>query len=158
MRTPKRVKQYMLYALPKEGQPIYAKDAQGNIIYDTMPDGTSQPREVGKTTNEFENPVPFYNSVTGTLTEDELMAFGDYPGMKVKMTYKKGSLPFVVGTKVWLNNEVEIYSEALYPSDNLFPGFLFPNGKADFETADFTVIGIQDVGRHFYKALLVENA
>ena len=87
MRTPKRVKQYMLYALPKEGQPIYAKDAQGNIIYDTMPDGTSQPREVGKTTNEFENPVPFYNSVTGTLTEDELMAFGDYPGMKVKMTY-----------------------------------------------------------------------
>jgi hypothetical protein len=75
------------------------------------------------------------------------------------MTYKKGELPFVVGTKIWLNNIPEYEEAEIYPSDELYPSnFLFPNGIVDEKSADFTVIGIQDVGRHFYKALLVKNA
>lgn len=159
MRTPKRVKQFMIYSLPIGGEPIYATDSSGNIIYDPMPDGNTVARVVGETKEGYSEPVEFYNSITGTLTEDELMAFGNEPGMKAKMTYKKGELPFVVGTKIWLNNVPEYEEAEIYPSDELYPSnFLFPNGIVDEKSADFTVIGIQDVGRHFYKALLVKNA
>ena len=54
------------------------------------------------------------------------------------MTFKKGTLPLTVGALIWHNTEPDIK-------------------HFDKDTADYRVIGIQDTGRHFYKALLVEN-
>lgn len=135
MRTPKRVKQKMYYSLPSPGEPIYATDEQGNIIYDTMPDGESVPRKVGETPDGYSSPVEFANSITGDLTADELQAFGAEPRMKCKMTYKKGEFPFVVNTLIWKDTQV--------------------TDPVDEGSADYRIIGIQSTGRHFYKALMV---
>ena len=136
MRTPRRVKQKMYYSLPSAGQPIYATDESGNIIYDTMPDGEQVARKVGETPESYSEPVEFKNSITGDLTADELQAFGTEPRMKCKMTYKKGEFPFVVDTLIWKDSE---------PTTN----------PVIESSADYRIIGIQDTGRHFYKALMV---
>ena len=141
MRTPKRVKQKMYYSLFTSGTPIYERDASGNIIYDEMPDGTSQPRVIGETDNQYATPVEFYNSITGELTVEELQAFGNEPRMKAKMTYKKGEFPLTVDALIWHNTEPIIDQQ----------------GNFNKDSADYRIIGIQDTGRHFYKALLVKN-
>ena len=136
MRTPKRVKQVMYYSIPSVGQPIYETDAEGHIIYDTMPDGERIPRQVGETPEGYSVPTKFLNSITGSLTEDELQAFGTETRQKAKMTYKKGEFPFVVNTLIWKDT---------IPLE----------GEVDEGSADYRIIGIQNTGRHFYKALLV---
>ena len=157
MRTAKRTKQKMFYSIPLNGEPIYARDSEGNIIYDTMPDGEQVARVVGETDITFSQPVEFYNSITGTLTQEELLAFGDEPREKAKMTYKKGEFPFVAGTKIWLRNEIEYREGELYPSELLYPSdILFPNGLPDTDSADYRVVGVYNTGRHFDKALLVK--
>lgn len=138
MRTSRRVKQKMYYATIHEGSPIYAKDDEGNIIYDNMPDGESIPRVVGETPEGYDEPIEFYNSITGTLTADEIQAFGSADKVKVKMTYPKGLYPFTTGVLIWKDSEV---------------GYN-PDGTVDENSADYRIIGVQDTGRHFYKALL----
>lgn len=135
MRTPKRVKQIMYYSLPSAGIPIYETDSEGNIIYDTMPDGEQVPRVVGESPDSYSTPVKFMNSITGELTADELMAFGAETMGRCKMTYKKGEFPFVVNTLIWKDTT--------------------PETPVDETSADYRIIGIQSTGRHFYKALLV---
>ena len=135
MRTPKRVKQIMYYSLPSAGEPIYARDSEGEIIYDTMPDGETVARLVGEAPEGYSKPVLFKNSITGELTADELQAFGTETTGRCKMTYKKGEFPFVVNTLIWKDTE--------------------PTDPVDETSADYRIIGIQDTGRHFYKALLV---
>ena len=125
----------MWYSLPSQGEPIYERDANGNIIYDVMPDGESVPRQVGETPDGYSEPVKFLNSITGSLTEDELKAFGVEAKGVCKMTYKKGEFPFVVNTLIW--------------KDTL------PTDPVDEGTADYRIVGIQNTGRHFYKALMV---
>ena len=135
MRTPKRVKQVMWYSLPSQGQPIYERDSEGNIIYDVMPDGEQIPRQVGESPDGYSVPIKFLNSITGSLTEDELQAFGVEAKGVCKMTYKKGEFPFVINTLVWKDTE--------------------PTNPVDEKTANYRIVGIQNTGRHFYKALMV---
>lgn len=135
MRTPKRVKQVMWYSLPSQGQPIYERDSEGNIIYDVMPDGEQIPRQVGESPDGYSAPIKFLNSITGSLTEDELQAFGVEAKGVCKMTYKKGEFPFVINTLVWKDTE--------------------PTNPVDEKTANYRIVGIQNTGRHFYKALMV---
>ena len=135
MRTPKRVKQVMWYSLPSQGQPIYERDSEGNIIYDVMPDGEQIPRQVGESPDGYSAPIQFLNSITGSLTEDELQAFGVEAKGVCKMTYKKGEFPFVINTLVWKDTE--------------------PTNPVDEKTANYRIVGIQNTGRHFYKALMV---
>ena len=140
MRTPRRVKQRMYYSTIHDGTPIYATDDDGNIIYDTMPDGVKIPRYVGETPEGYDEPIEFYNSITGDLTEDELQSYGSEAKGKAKVTYKKGLLPFTVGTIIWKDSEIG-YKD---------------NGEVDENSADYRVVGVQRTGRHFTKALLVE--
>ena len=136
MRTPKRVKQVMYYSLPIPGEPIYEKDAYGNIIYDLMPDGQRVPRKAGETPDSYLKPVRFLSSITGNLTQDELMAFGIEAKGLAKMTYKKGEFPFEINTLIWKDSTP-------------------PQNEVDEGSADYRIVGIQKTGRYFYKALLV---
>ncbi len=136
MRTPKRTKQIMYYALPKPGEPIYERDFYGEIIFDRMPDGELVPRKAGETPDTYYEPVRFLNSITGDLTQDELQAFGIEANGVCKMTYKKNEFPFEINTLIWKDSEP-------------------PQGKVDEGSADYRIVGIQKTGRHFYKALLV---
>lgn len=138
MRTPRRVKQRMFYATFHEGRPIYEKDADGNIIYDVMPDGVQIPREIGEEPPGYDEPVEFYNSITESLTADELQAFGPEPRQKAKMTYHKDEFPFIVGVLIWKDSEVRYLED----------------GRVDEKSADYRVINVQTTGRHFYKAML----
>jgi len=139
MRTPRRVKQKMYVAYYHDGEPLYDRDEEGNIIYDTMPDGETVPRKVGETPAGYDDPTEFWNSITGDLTEDELQAFGSEAQGMAKMTFKRDEYDFAVGDLIWKESEIE-----------------YKDGKVDESSADYRVIGIQCTGRHFFKALLAE--
>lgn len=138
MRTPRRVKQQMFLASYHNGSPLYEKDSNGNIIYDTMSDGTQIPRQIGEIPPGYDEPVEFYNSITSDLSAEELQAFGTEPHTKAKMTYRKGDLDISVSDLIWKDNEI-----------------VYVDGVVDEKSADFRVVGIQK-GRNFYKALLVK--
>lgn len=139
MRTPRRTKQQMYYSALHDGEPIYERDEEGNIIYDVMPDQERIPRVVGESPAGYDEPTEFWNSITGELTADELQAFGSEPKDKAKMTYHKGEFPFSVGTLIWKDSEIKHNDD----------------GTVDENSADYRIIGIQTTGRHYYKALLV---
>ena len=140
MRTPRRVKQTMYYSTIHEGHPIYALDDEGNIVYDTMPDGELVPRKVGESPEGYDEPVEFFNSITGDLAEAELQAYGSEAKGMAKITYPKGKYPFEVGVVIWKDSEIGRKED----------------GTVDETTADYRVVGVQTTGRHFSKALLAE--
>lgn len=141
MRTARKVRQKMYYALKEEPQPIYERDADGNIIY-LIVGGESIPKETGSTTNGIQEPIPFENSIGSSLTQDELEAFGVQGRTLASMTYPRGKYPFQIGTLIWLNSEV---------------GRL-DSGEVDEGSADFVVAGINTTGQHFWRAILRSNA
>ncbi len=137
MRTARRKTQKMLYSNFHSSEPLYLTDADGNIIYQTMPDGVEVPVTSGETKEGYDEPTEFWNSISGTLTEDELHAFGGEKSAVAKITYRKEEYPFRVGTLVWKNSEVK------------HKGYI-----VDETSADYRVMGILDEGQHFYRAIL----
>lgn len=138
MRTSRRVKQKMFYSTFAPGEPIYERDSEGNIIYDDMPDGTTQPRVIGEETARYVEPIEFWNSISGELTPDELQAFGTEAKGMAKITYPKDKYPFAIGDVIWKKSEIK------YKSDE----------TVDDMSADYRIIGLKETGRHFYTALL----
>lgn len=137
MRTALKIKQRMFYSNFTKEIPIYEKDSEGNVIYRTMPDGTSIPLTTGETIQGYEVPHEFYNSITATLTEDEIQAFGGEKKAVAKITFHKNEFPFVTGTLIWKNSAVEYDGEVV-----------------DAKSADYRVVGLLDEGQHFYRAIL----
>ena len=137
MRTNRRIKQKMFYSNFSESKPIYVTDDDGNIIYDTMPDGVKVPRTTGETKEGYDEPTEFWNSISGTLTEDELQAFGGERRAIAKITFKKDEYPFRIGTLIWKNSEVG-----------------YKDGDVDETSADYRIMGILDEGQHFYRAIM----
>ena len=137
MRTNRRIKQKMFYSNFSESIPIYVTDGDGNIIYDTMPDGEEVPRTTGETKEGYDEPTEFWNSISGTLTEDELQAFGGERRAVAKMTYRKGDYLFSVGTLIWKNSEV-----------------VYKDGEVDETSADYRIMGILDEGQHYFRAIM----
>ena len=138
MRTSRRIKQVMYYSNFCEEIPIYERDSEGNIIYREMPDGTLTPLVTGETIQGYEAPHEFLNSITATLTEDELMAFGGEKRAIAKTTYRRGEFPFKLGTLIWKQSEVK-YDE---------------KGNVDPKSADYKVMGVLDEGQNFHRAIL----
>ena len=137
MRTARRKKQKMFYSNFTKEIPIYEKDSEGNVIYREMPDGTSIPLTTGEPIQGYEDPHEFFNSITATLTEDEIQAFGGEKKAVAKITFHKGEFPFVTGTLIWKNSAVKYEDEVV-----------------DAKSADYRVVGILDEGQHFYRAIL----
>lgn len=138
MRTSRRVKQKMYVSKTKPGEPIYERDESGNIKYDVMPDGERVPRLIGETPEGYTEPIEFYNSISGELTEDELQAFGTESRAMAKMTYRKEDHEFGVGDVIWKESEIRRKEDE----------------SVDETSADYRVIGIQNTGRYYFKALL----
>lgn len=137
MRTARRKKQRMFYSNFHKSEPVYLKDDEGNIIYRTMPDGVQIAVKDGETKEGYDEPTEFWNSISGTLTEDELMAFGKEARAVAKITYHKGDFPFRIGTLIWKNSEV---------------GYI--GDEVDENSADYRIMGILDEGQHFYRAIM----
>lgn len=139
MRTARRVRQRMFYSLYEGKQKTYVRDDEGNIIYDII-GGEYVPRTTGEPIITYSEPVEFFNSISGELTEDEMRAFGSEKLGNAKMTYRKDEFPFKTGTLVWKNTE---------------PNYV--EGVVDTESADYVVLGVLDAGKHFWKCILTEN-
>ena len=75
MRTPRRIKQPLIYALLKGKEPIYERDKEGNIVYKII-GGEKIPKTTGEKRDVYSAPITFYNSISGDLTENEVQAFG----------------------------------------------------------------------------------
>ena len=139
MRTARRKTQKMFYSNIHKSEPIYLKDEEGNIVYRTMPDGQTIPVKDGETKEGYDEPTEFYNSISGTLTEDELQAFGGETRAVAKITFRKEEFPFHVGTLIWKDSEIKHIDEEI-----------------DENSADYRVMGLLDEGQHFYRAILAK--
>lgn len=138
MRTPRRVKQRMYYALPKKLVDTYETDERGNIVYREI-NGKRVAVKNGKHMT-YTSPSMFYNSITSDLTADDLASFGaDNSGKKAKMTYRMGEFPFKTGVLIWKTSQVK-----------------YINGEIDPTSADYEVVGIKDTGQYFCNAMLKE--
>lgn len=140
MRTAKRKKVRMYYSNFVENSPVYVRDSEGNIVYQTMPDGTSVPKKTGQFQDTFEEPTVFYNSITGELTQDEWKAFGHENYGSAVMTYNNGEFPFVAGTLIWKDSAIG-YKE---------------DGTVDESTADYRIMGIDKTGQYFTRVVMEE--
>ena len=138
MRTPRRTKQRMYYVLPKKLVDEYKRDEKGEIVYRNV-NGKKVAVKEGKRMT-YTSPSMFYNSITSTLTADELASFGaDNSGKKAKITYRAGEFPFKTGTLIWLHSQI-----------------VYKNGEIDPTSADYMIVGINDTGQYFYNAMLKE--
>lgn len=137
MRTPRRVRQPLIYALLKGKEPIYERDKDGNIIYKIVA-GEKIPKTTGEKRDIYSAPITFYNSISGQLTEDELQAFGTQNNAIAKMTYHREQYPFRTGTLIWKTSEVQYLDD----------------GTPDPTSADYRVIGIMTEGQYFWKCLM----
>ena len=141
MRTSRKIKQHMYYALKGEPKPQYERDENGDIVY-IIVGGEEVPKEIGEPTSGIGEPVEIYNSIGSQLTQDEIEAFGVQGRTLASMTYRVGEYPFTVGTLIWLNSEVKRTE----------------TGEVDEGSADFVVAGINTTGQHFWRAILRSNA
>lgn len=139
IRTNRRIRQKMYYVMPIGQVPIYETDDDGNIIY-IIRGGTKIPKESGLYKQGYSTPTMFYNSITGTLTEDELQAFGNEARGNAKMTYHRNEYPFGPGTLIWKDSEMR------YKAD----------GTIDDDSADYRVVGVLTSGQHFWRCILSE--
>lgn len=137
MRTPRKIKQPLIYALLTGKEPVYEKDKDGNIIYKIVA-GERVPKTAGDPRDKYSAPITFYNSISGQLTEDELQAFGVQSNVSAKMTYKRGQYPFKTGTVIWKTSEVKFYDD----------------GSPDPTSADYRVVGVMTEGQYFWKCML----
>ena len=62
MRTPRRLRQPLIYALLKEKVPIYEKDKEGNIVYKIVA-GEKIPKSTGEKRDVYSDPITFYNTI-----------------------------------------------------------------------------------------------
>ena len=136
MRTPRKVRQRMYYALLIGKEDIYATDDMGNIIY-VIKGGEKVPKKTGEKRDKYSEPIEFYNSISGELTENELQAFGTQNMANAKMTYKRGQYPLRTGSLIWKQSEIK-----------------YKDGVIDPTSADFRVMGVMNEGQYFWKAML----
>lgn len=134
MRTNRRTRQKMYYALKVDSIPVYELDEDGNIKYRIV-DGDKVPIETGETKDGYSSPEEFNNSITSDLKEDEISAFGGENVSLAKMTYPANRWPFKSGTLIWKETTP-------------------PEGEVDPDTADYIVVSVKSVGKHYWKCIL----
>ena len=137
MRTPRKIKQPLIYALLKGKRPVYERDENGDIIYKII-GGEQVPKTTGEPRDYYSSPITFYNSLSGDLTESELQAFGAQSNISAKMTYKRNQYPFKTGTLIWKTSEVEFLED----------------GTPDTKSPDYKVVGVMPEGQYFWKCML----
>lgn len=137
MRTPRKARQPLIYALIIGKEPIYERDENGNIIYRII-GGEKVPKTTGGKRDIYSTPVTFYNTISGDLSQNELQAFGTQNNASAKMTYRREQYPFKTGTIIWKNSEVKFLED----------------GTPDPTSADYRVIGVMTEGQYFWKCML----
>lgn len=118
MRTLRKNQQSMYYALQIGEVPIYVRDNDGNIIYQSYTDsdgneifyldddGNKIPMDTGESMIIYGTPQEFDANIAESGGEAEAQTFGlsvaDYEAVAL---YEKGAYPIVIGALVWRDSE-----------------------------------------------------
>lgn len=107
MRTLKKNKQKMYYALQSGQVPIYETDENGNILYYTDNDGNQYPMETGETEIGYDSVVEFYGNIAMSSGEAEAKEYGiDVSQYDAVLIVEKGKLPIDETSLIWFQEEV----------------------------------------------------
>lgn len=149
MRTARINKQKMWYSLPGESDPVYVRDENGNIVYDSYTDtdgniiyitddnGNKIPLMTGNTEQEYTEPAEFMCGISARIQQALIEAYGiDDTTMYAQMDYLANEFPFVVGTLIW-KREDSVDDE-----------------KVDRTTADYEVVAVLDEYPNVWTCLL----
>lgn len=107
MRQMWKNKQAMYYSIPAgEQQPVYERDEEGNIIYQTI-DGDLVPKETGRWETPYADPVKFYGNINSGNTGYAIArAYGISSGnFDAVLCMRKGEVPLDVTTLIWYEKE-----------------------------------------------------
>lgn len=105
MRTLKKNKQIMRYALYADKVPVYATDDDGNILYDTV-DGEQIPIETGDYVHGYAEPVEFKANIIFAGGQAEAEAYGmDVGAYTHKMVTMRKRLPITETTLIFRESE-----------------------------------------------------
>lgn len=116
-------KQKLKYSLYLDKVPVYARDDDGNIIYDD--DG--EPLDTGETLNGYSAPVEFMANIAFAGGEAEMTTYGvSVDGYDSKMVTPKGYIPITETSLVFKDSEPQ------YTAD----------GMVKEKSADFRVIKV----------------
>jgi len=145
MRTLKKNKQKMFYALYKGAETVYELDDNGNKIIDYVDeDGNVYYRESGTEQLVYNEPIEFKASISSNLNEMHAREYGvDKSSIYSEITCEKGYLPLEYGSKIWRTSNVEWIDEELK--------------IPDVSSSDYTVMGILDEFQDYDFYLLQRN-
>lgn len=108
MRTLRKNKQRMMYALQLGTVPIYQTDEDGNILYYEDSEGNKIPLETGDEDIIFSTPQPFMANISESGGESTALEYGlspeDYTAVLV---VAKNAVPLVEGSLIWANSKPE---------------------------------------------------
>lgn len=108
MRTLKKNKQKMKYALQIGEITIYERDSDGNILYYEDTEGNKIPLETGNKEIAYSIPKEFTANITMSGGEAEAREYGlSIDQYEAVISYSKGSLPLVEGALIWFGSNVK---------------------------------------------------
>lgn len=113
MRTLRKNKQKLFFSTYSKGEPIYQKDASGNIIQDTFTDNDGRiytyPKEIGHTSPGYTLPVELWGNISMTASSGDAEAreFGiDISQYSATLVCDKNAYELDETSIVWFQNEV----------------------------------------------------
>ncbi len=135
----------MYYSLPVCEQPIYELDENDNkIVVHVGEDGTAYYKETGETEMVYSTPVPFWNGISGKLSEVLVKEFGiDDTSIYAEMDTEANKYPIVAESLIWRKSEIK-YKDA----NKTIP---------DKTSCDYVVAGVLDEGLNVWNYLLRRN-
>ena len=141
MRTLRRNKQKLYYALQTGEKPVYVYDENGNIVYDHYTDsdgniiyyldeeGEKIPLTTGETELGYTLPTPFFANIGFSSGEVDNLPFGtDISSYDATLVMNNGELPIDENSLLWFETEPQ------YKDDD--------KTVIDPFSADFKVLGI----------------
>ena len=142
MRTVRRNKQPMKYALYLGSVDVVSTDYNGNPQYYTDGDGNIIYLVTGEKRDVYDTPVEFgANKGTSGSAESQVYGYGmeDY---SAKLLVLHGVYPITEGTLIWTKSEVEYDGENMYFTKDMQTLIEIRSPKK--VSADYVTIGIND--------------
>lgn len=142
MRTLRHNQQSMYYALQIGEVPIYNRDENGEIIYESYEDsdgniiyildddGNKIPQETGEYEIGYSKPHEFFGNIAMSGGEAEAVEYGiDISAYDATLIVEKGSLPIDETSLLWFESEVGYTDTSMTHSDG--------------HTADYKVLAVK---------------
>lgn len=154
MRTLRRDKRKMKYALRIGESKIYQRDENGDIAYYIDNEGNQIPLETGESQTEYSDPKEFSANIAMSGGEAEAVEYGlSTSDFEAVMLYPNGTVPLKEGALVWFKSPVQ------YRYDGKETEVETPNGDKIMTavplpvSVDYTVIKV-DESLNFTRAIL----